>query len=114
MSANPHFPADLIKFTQEILNGKLHLLYSECLWDISENSMRKLKLIFENSRSSRPEVFLGKSVLKFIGEHPCRTAISIKLLATLLKSHFGMGVLLLICCIFSEHLFLRAPLSGCF
>ena len=34
-------------------------------------------------RSSRPEVLLGKSVLKicskFTGEHPCRSAISIKL-----------------------------------
>ena len=34
-------------------------------------------------RSSRPEVFLGKGVLKkcskFIGEYPCRSAISIKL-----------------------------------
>ena len=34
--------------------------------------------------SSRPEVFLGKSVLKicskFAGEYPCRRAISIKLL----------------------------------
>ena len=29
---------------------------------------------------------------------------------TLLKSNFGMGVLLEICCIFSEHLFLRTPL----
>ena len=34
--------------------------------------------------------------------------------ATLLKSHFGMGVLLQICCIFSEDLFLRTPLGGCF
>ena len=33
--------------------------------------------------------------------------------ATLLKSHFSMGVLLKICCIFS-HLFLRIPLEGCF
>ena len=32
--------------------------------------------------------------------------------ANLLKSHFGMGVLLQICCIFSEHLFLRALLDG--
>ena len=35
-------------------------------------------------RSSPPEVFLGKAVLKicskFTGEHPCRSAISIKLL----------------------------------
>ena len=71
-------------------------------------------------RSSHPEVFFGKGVLKicskFIGEQQCRSAISIKLLcfATLLKSHFGMGVLLYICCIFSEHLFLRTPLDGCF
>ena len=50
-------------------------------------------------RSSHPEVFLEKGVLKicskFTGEHPCRNVISIKLesKATLLKSHFGMGVL---------------------
>ena len=29
-------------------------------------------------------------------------------------SHFGMGALLYIWCIFSEHLFLRTPLGGCF
>ena len=49
-------------------------------------------------RNSHPEVFLRKDVLKicrkFTGEHPCRNAVSIKLLATLLKSHFGTGVLL--------------------
>ena len=33
--------------------------------------------------------------------------------ATLLKLHFGMGVLLKIGCIFSEPLFLRTPLKGC-
>ena len=32
----------------------------------------------------------------------------------LLKSHFGMGVLLQTCCIFSEHSFLGTPLGGCF
>ena len=32
----------------------------------------------------------------------------------LLKLHFGIGFLLQICCIFSEHLFLRTPLEGCF
>ena len=36
-----------------------------------------------NYRSSHPEVFLGKGVLKIYskstGEHPCRSAISIKL-----------------------------------
>ena len=39
---------------------------------------------------------------KFTGEHPCRSV------------NFGMGVLLQICCIFSEHLFLATPVSGCF
>ena len=46
--------------------------------------------IIEFFRSSRPEVFLEKDVLKicsrFTGEHPCRSAISIKLQATLFKS----------------------------
>ena len=40
-------------------------------------------------RSSRPEVFLRKSALKicskFTGEHPCRSAISIKLLCNFIK-----------------------------
>ena len=53
-------------------------------------------------RRSHPEVFLGKGVLKicskFTGEHPCQSAISIKLL----------------CSIFSEHLFLATLLGGCF
>ena len=48
-------------------------------------------------RSNPPEVFLRKGVLKicsrFTGEQPCRSVISIKF-ANLLKSHFGMGVLL--------------------
>ena len=36
----------------------------------------------------------------------------LKCFATLLKSHFGMGVLLQICCIFPEQLFIRTPLHG--
>ena len=63
-----------------------------------------------SSRSSHPEVFLGKVVLKICskvtGEHQCRSAISIKLLC--------MGVLLSIYYIFSEHLFLKTLLGGCF
>ena len=46
---------------------------------------------------------------KFTGEQPCRCVIQWSCKITLLKSHFGMGVLLEICCIFSEHLFLRIP-----
>ena len=56
-------------------------------------------------------MFLEKGVLKryseFTGEYPCQSVISIKL-------HFGMGVVLQICCIFWGHLFLRIPLEGCF
>ena len=41
------------------------------------------KSSLETFRSTHPEVFLGKGVLKicskFTGEHPCRNAISIKL-----------------------------------
>ena len=44
---------------------------------------RHLRIVYNNSRSSHPEVFLGKCVLricsKFAGKHPCRSAISIKL-----------------------------------
>ena len=29
MRPNPQFPANLVKFTEEIVNGKLHFLYSE-------------------------------------------------------------------------------------
>ena len=40
----------------------------------------------ENKQKYRPEVFLGKRVLKicskFTGEHPCRSAISKKLLSS--------------------------------
>ena len=43
---------------------------------------------------------------KFTGKHPCRFKV------TLLKSHFGMGVPLKTCCIFSEYLFLRTPLQS--
>ena len=37
---------------------------------------------------------------KFTGEHPCQSAIPIKLFATLLESHFGMSVPRQICDIF--------------
>ena len=45
--------------------------------------------IFFGFRSSRPEVYLGKTVLricsKFAGEHPCWSAISIKLLCNFIE-----------------------------
>ena len=46
--------------------------------------------------SNPPEMFLGKGVLKicskFTGEHPCRSAISIKLQSTFIKTALQHGV----------------------
>ena len=62
-----------------------------------------LSLLF-NTITSRPGVLLRKDVLKICN----------KFKATLLKSHFGMDIVLLICCVFSEQLFIRTTLDGCF
>ena len=42
MWPNPQFPADLVTFTEEIRNGKLHFLYTEAF----ERSTR-LKTIYD-------------------------------------------------------------------
>ena len=68
-------------------------------------------------RSSHPEIFLGKGALKicskFTGEHPCQSVILLKSVsATLLKSHFRMGVLLYISYKFSEHFFYKNISGG--
>ena len=77
-------------------------------------------------RSNPPEVFLGKGVLKICQSNPPEVLLRKTVLKTFskrtreftrqlrLKSHFGMGVLPQICCIFSEHLFLSTPLEGSF
>ena len=61
--------------------------------------------VIKNFRSIPSEEFLGKRVLEicstFIGEQPC--------CETSLKSHFGMGVFLQICCILPGDLFIRTP-----
>ena len=79
--------------------------YQNCYFEISRN------------RSSPPEVLLGKDILKkcrrFTGEHPCRSVISINLLCNWMFI-LCMDVLLKICYIFSEHLFIRRPTKGCF
>ena len=59
---------------------------------ITDNEMHR-----QNSKSSRSEAFLGKSVLKicskFTGERPWRSVISIKLQSNFIEiTHFGMGV----------------------
>ena len=113
----------------------MSVIYSMCLISVYIHYVYCIKYFFGNSRSQNTCVgvsflvtlqagalqlyqqlsrgVLRKGILKkcskFTGEHPCRSCK-----VTLLKSHFGMGVLLYICCIFSEHLFLKTPVDGCF
>ena len=65
------------------LRTGLFLFYSNSILNIKRN------------RSSNPEVFLEKGVLKiyskFIGEHPCRSAISIKLICNFIEIVPGHG-----------------------
>ena len=58
-----------------------------------------------NFRSSHQDVFLGKVFWKYSANWKENTHAECK--ATFLKSHFCMGFLLSICCIFSEHLFFK-------
>ena len=64
---------------------------------VKKQILPKRVLETANFRSSQPEVFLGNGVLiigsKFTGEHPWQNVLSIKLLASLLKSRFNGGVL---------------------
>ena len=74
--------------------------------------------LFRRQRSSRPEVFLEKGVLKicskFTGEQPCQSVVSIKLQSNFIEITLQHGCFSVICYIFPEHLFLRIPLDGCF
>ena len=75
MWTSPQRTADFFTFTKEILNGKCHFC---AMKSMASNEHRERK-----SRSSHSEVFLRKGVVKtcskFTGEHPCGSAISIKL-----------------------------------
>ena len=84
--------------SQDVVTKKSILVPKGAL-DLTLLEIKMSKLNIRTVRSNHPEVLLGKRVLKicskFIGEHPCRSAISIKLLSNfILKLHFGMGVLL--------------------
>ena len=56
-----------------------------------------MKNINSNHRSSHPEEFLGKRVLKisnkFTGEHPCRSGISINFIETPLQHGCSVNLL---------------------
>ena len=67
-----------------------HLRTTASVEIMQKRSYHILKLIKSlNFRSNRPEVLLGKGVLKicskFTGEHPCRSVISIKLLCNFIE-----------------------------
>ena len=75
----------LQSFVALVLRGYENIVFFEtgiCSKDISG-------AVLIAFRSSRPDVFLGKSILKicskFTGEHPCRMAISIKLLSNFIE-----------------------------
>ena len=68
-------------------------------------------------KSSHPELFLGKSVLKmcmqqilYTGEHPCQSAIYWTHNLTWVFSYKFAPF----CYLFSEHLFRGTPLDSCF
>ena len=108
-----------------------HLLKRSLMENIIFCAVNLIQIIWQNVRKSNkigqdqktstishPEVFLGKGVLnicwKFTGEHYPEVWFQYSCKAFLMKSHFGMAVLLWICCIFSARLFRRTPLDGCF
>ena len=73
--------ADLFTITKEILTEKFFWVVGSCRLCLHFNTLLNKVTHF---RSSRPEVFLGKGVLKICskvtGEHLCRSVILIKLL----------------------------------
>ena len=94
MSPIPDETADLVTFTEEIFNGKLHFLHSVNTCSSDDLSFLGscqtlvielfVETVFSFYRGSRPAVFLGKGVIrkicsKFTRKHPCRSAISIML-----------------------------------
>ena len=74
-------------------------------------------------RSRRREVFSGRGVLKiwskFTGEYPYQSEISIKLQSSFIeitpqRGCSAVNLLHILSYIFSEHLFMKTPLDGCF
>ena len=90
----------------ELFSGKCQL--GNC--PVGELSAYRIK-------SSHPELFLGKSVLKmcmhqilYTGEHPCQSAIYLTHTLTWVFSYKFAAF----CYLFSEHLFRGTPLDSCF
>ena len=88
----------------QILWASVHILTHALKNFCRQNAINSMPWLGRNIQKQSFTGVLKKCTLKkcpkFTGEHPCRSK------ATLFKSHFGMGALLYICYIFSEHLFL--------
>ena len=93
-------------------NNLTYVLKSE-IHGLLNNPMFLNKQQWSKVRSSTPWLFLKKYVLKiyskFIGGDPCWSVISLKLFYNFIE--IRMGVLLWMCCIFSEQLLNRTATS---
>ena len=81
---------------------------------VTTDFLQNLDLTQKQSPRGVPWKVVLKVCSKFTGKHPCRSAISITLQSNFIEITLRHGVLLQIYCIFSEHLFLKTILSGCF
>ena len=71
MWLNPQIPADLVTFTEEILNRTLHFLFSEMVDSESDNiintsEIKYLKRFFWNSKSIFKDFLLKDFLLHFL------------------------------------------------
>ena len=83
MWPNRQFPANLVTFTEEIINGKFLFLCSDACICITWFNANSFIIVVRSSSKIQipPKLLWGKGVLKicstFTGEHPCRSAISL-------------------------------------
>ena len=99
-----------MSFSRKNLLGNAKVFPSPCLKPMDLKV--PLKLMENNMNYYLPHIILMKSsdrciIIVFIN-------MKISCFGTLLKWHFGMGLLLCICCIFSECLDLKIPPEACF
>ena len=83
------------KITSFFLLMKSYQQFKEFIYNILIETLSCASVIFVIYRSSHSEVFLRKGVLeicsKFAGEHPCRSAIPIKLQSNLIQIALRRG-----------------------
>ena len=109
MWPKPQFPTDLVTFTKEIFNGKLHFLYNVIIFQncinlrvsgtrilaqfCSKNVACKILVVFKfifTVYKIKPYI-LFKSSTKIYGLAMYLSKVCV---LSLVKQHFGMGVLL--------------------